>query len=172
MLIQLAYELMFQVPARTPMVLLLYTHPSRATSLRSPDWVRVEPNVPVREYTDTFGNRCGRLVAPPGRLRLWGATTVEDGGQPDPVLNGIPQQPVEELPPHLLAFLLSSRYCEVDRLTEVAWSLFGQTPLGSPRVQAVCNWVHNNVQFGYQFASPIKSAWDVYLGRTGVCRGL
>ncbi len=170
MLIRLGYELVFQVPTRTPMVLMLYTHPSRAASLRSHDWVRVEPNVPVSEYIDTFGNHCGRLVAPPGQLRLCGESTVDDSGQPDLVPSWLPQQPVEELPPDVLMFLLGSRYCEVDRLSEIAWSLFGHTPLGLPRVQAVCDWVHNNVQFGYQFASPIKSAWDVYLSRTGVCR--
>jgi transglutaminase-like putative cysteine protease len=170
MLIRLGYELVFRVPARTPMVLMLYTHPSLAASLRSPDWIHVEPDVPVGGFTDAFGNRCGRLVAPPGRLRLWGATTVEDSGRPDPVPAWAPQQPVEELPPDMLPFLLSSRYCEVDRLTDIAWSLFGQTPLGWPRVQAVCDWVHANVQFGYQFASPSKSAWDVYRGRAGVCR--
>ncbi|HKI31449.1 MAG TPA: transglutaminase family protein [Gemmataceae bacterium] len=170
MLIRLGYELVFQVPAPTPMVLMLYTHPSLAAALRSPDWVRVEPAVPVREYTDAFGNRCGRLVARPGRLRLWGETTIEDSGQPEPVPAWAPQQPVEELPPDLLTFLMGSRYCEVDRLTDVAWSLFGQTPLGWARVQAVCDWVHNNLQFGYGFANPSKSAWDVYRERAGVCR--
>ncbi len=172
MLIRVGYELVFQVPARTPMLLMLYTHPSRAASLREADRVHVEPDGPVREFTDAFGNRCGCLVAQPGRLRLWNTTLVEDSGRPDPVCPYAPQLPIEQLPPEALPFLLSSRYCEVDKLTEIAWSLFGHTPLGWARVQAVCDWVHANVQFGYQFASPFRSASDVYRERTGVCRDL
>ena len=172
MLIRLGYELVFQVPARTPMVLMLYTHPSRAAALRSADWIRVEPDAPVEIYTDAFGNYCGRLVAAAGKLRLWNATLIEDSGELDPVRSYAPQTPVEALPAAVLPFLLSSRYCEVDKLTDVAWSLFGQTQPGWPRVQAVCDWVHANVQFGYAFAHPSKSAFDVYQHRTGVCRDL
>ena len=172
MLIRLGYDLVFQVPARTPILLMLYTHPSRAASLRKADRVHVEPDGPVKEFTDVFGNRCGWLVAQSGQLRLWNTTLIEDSGDPDPVCAYAPQHPVEELPPEVLPFLLGSRYCEVDKLTDVAWSLFGQTQLGWPRVQAVCDWVHTNVQFGYLFTSLSKSAHDVYRERTGVCRDL
>jgi transglutaminase-like putative cysteine protease len=172
MLIRLGYELVFQVPARTPMVLMLYTHPSRAASLRTADWVRIEPDAPIEIYMDSFGNFCGRLVASPGRLRLWNTTLVEDSGEPDHVAWHSGQHAVEELPTAVLSFLLSSRYCEVDKLTDAAWSLFGQMPLGWARVQAVCDWVHENVQFGYQYASPFKSAFDVFQQRAGVCRDL
>jgi transglutaminase-like putative cysteine protease len=154
------------------MLLVLYTHPSRAASLREADQVYVEPGVTVEEFTDPFGNRCGRLVAPPGRLRLRNMTLIEDSGEIDEVRPFAQQQPVENLPPQELPYLLGSRYCDVDKLTDVAWSLFGQTQLGWPRVQAVCDWVHKNIQFGYQFASPFKSAHDVYQQRTGVCRDL
>src|SRR5437588_8132324 len=130
MLIRVGFELVFRVPARTPMVLILYIHPSRAASLREADQVHVEPGVPVEEFTDPYGNRCGRLVAPPGKLRLWNMTLVEDNGEPDEVRASALQQPVENLPPEVLPFLLGSRYCDVDKLTDVAWSLFGQTPLG------------------------------------------
>ncbi len=172
MLIRLGYELVFQVPARTPMVLMLYTHPSRAGSLRAGDWIRVEPDAAVEIYTDAFGNYCGRLVAAAGKLRLWNSTLIEDSGGLDPVRPYAPQTPVENLPAAVLPFLLGSRYCEVDKLTDVAWSLFGRTQPGWPRVQAVCDWVHANVQFGYAFANPSKSAANVYQQRTGVCRDL
>src|SRR5262245_31869734 len=170
MLIDLGYELVFDVPAPTPMLLLLYTHPSRAADLRGPDVVRAEPAVPIEEFLDGFGNRCGRILAPAGTLRLWGETLIEDSGQPDPVCPDASQHPVEELPSEVLPFLLSSRYCEVDGLSETAWELFGQTPLGWARVQAVCDWVHDNVRFGYPFARPTKTAQDVYNERQGVCR--
>ena len=172
MLIRLGYELVFQVPQRTPMVLMLYTHPSRADSLRTGDWIRVEPYAPIELFTDAFGNSCGRLVASPGKLRLWNMTVIEDSGEPDRVAWQAWQHSVEELPTAVLTFLMSSRYCEVDKLTDIAWSLFGQLPLGWPRVQAICDWVHKNVQFGYQFASPFKSASDVFQQRAGVCRDL
>ena len=170
MIIRIGYDLVFQVPARTPVLLVLYTHPSRAASLRDSDQIHVEPDVPVEVFTDPFGNRCARIVAPPGKLRLWNMTFVEDSGEPDEVRPSAQQQPVENLPPEVLPFLLGSRYCDVDKLTDVAWSIFGHTQLGWSRVQAVCDWVHKNVQFGYHFASPFKSAADVYQQRTGVCR--
>jgi transglutaminase-like putative cysteine protease len=170
MQIRLGYEMAFQVPASTPMLLMLYVHPSRAASLLERDRVMVEPDAPVREFADAFGNRCGWLIAPAGKVRLRNTTLIEVSGEPDLVRPDLPQQPVEELPPEMLPFLLGSRYCEVDRLTDAAWSLFGRTPPGWQRVQAVCDWVHANVQFGYEFANPFKSAADTYRERTGVCR--
>jgi transglutaminase-like putative cysteine protease len=170
MLIRLGYEIGFDLPAPTPMLLLLHVHPSRGATLRSPDQVRVEPPVPVEEFTDPFGNRCGRIAAPAGPLRLWNDTLVEDSGRPDPVCPEAAQHPVEQLPPEVLPFLLASRYCEVDRLSDIAWNLFGQAPLGWGRVQAVCDWVHDHVRFGYEFARPTKTAYDAYTERQGVCR--
>jgi transglutaminase-like putative cysteine protease len=170
MLIRLGYELVFDVPAPTPMLLLLYTHPSRADTLRRPDRLRVEPDIPVEEFTDCFGNRCGRILAAAGKLRLWNDTLVEDSGAPDPVRPEARQQAVQDLPAEVLPYLLASRYCEVDRLSDIAWQLFGQGPLGWGRVQAVCDWVHASVQFGYQFARPTKTAYEVYSERQGVCR--
>jgi transglutaminase-like putative cysteine protease len=170
MLIRLGYELVFNLAEPVPMLLLLYTHPSRAASLRQPDRVRTEPSVPVSEFIDWFGNRCGRVVAPAGRFRVWNDTVIEDSGEPDPVCPDAPQHAVEDLPAEALQFLLASRYCEVDELSEVAWQLFGTTPPGWARVQAVCDWVHDHVTFGYQHARPTKTAYDVYTERKGVCR--
>jgi transglutaminase-like putative cysteine protease len=170
MLIRLGYELVFHVPAPVPMQLMLYVHPSRADALRESDGVRTEPEVPVEEFRDSFGNRCGRILAPAGRMRLWGSTLVEDSGEPDPVAPDARQHAVEDLPVKTLPFLLASRYCEVDRLSDVAWNLFGDTPPGWARVQAVCDWVHGHVRFGYEHARATKSAFDTYTEGTGVCR--
>ena len=170
MLIRIGYELVFDVPAPTAFLALLFTHPSRAATLRRPDLLRVEPDVPVEEFTDWFGNRCARLLAPAGKLRLWNEGLVEDSGQPDPALPDAEQSPVENLPPETLRYLLASRYCEVDRLSDLAWELFGQTPPGWPRVQTICDWVHANVEFGYAYARSTKTAFDVYTERRGVCR--
>jgi transglutaminase-like putative cysteine protease len=170
MLIRLGYEMVFEAPVATPMLLLLYVHPSRAATLRRPDRVRSDPEIPVEEFLDGHGNRCGRIVAPAGTLRLCGDTLVEDSGEPDPVHAEAAQHTVEELPPEVLPFLLASRYCEVDRLSDTAWQLFGQAPTGWGRVQVVCDWVHNHIRFGYEFAQPTKTAHDVFTERRGVCR--
>jgi transglutaminase-like putative cysteine protease len=170
MIIRLGYDLIFENPAPTPMLLLLSTHPSRASSLLRPDRLIVEPQAQRDDFVDRFGNRCTRVVAPAGRVRFWSDALVEDSGQPDPIHLDAAQQTIDDLPPDVLPFLLASRYCEVDSLSEVAWGLFNNTPTGWERVQAICNWVHGNVRFGYAFARPTKTAGDVYAERTGVCR--
>jgi transglutaminase-like putative cysteine protease len=152
------------------MMLMLYVHPSRSRDIVRPEVVKAQPNLPIERFTDSFGNRCGRIVAPAGQLRLLGDGVVHDSGRIDEVNWNARQLPVEQLPPETLKYLLGSRYCEVDRLTDIAWSLFGSTPLGWGRVQAILNWVHSNVTFGYQYARPTKTAFDVYTERQGVCR--
>jgi len=170
MLIRLGFEIVFDVPAPVTIVAVLGTLPERDPSVRRAGGLKVEPGVPVREFSDAFGNRCQRFLAPAGRLRLWDDLIVEDSGGHDPVVPDARQVPVHELPDDVLAYLLPSRYCEVDRLVEVAWQLFGNTPEGWPRVKAVCDWVHNHVTFGYHFARPTKTAFDVYQEGNGVCR--
>ncbi len=152
------------------MVALLHVHPSRASQLLESDNLRVEPAVRVEDYYDSFGNRCSRFLAPQGTLRLWNSTLIKDSGEPDPVNPDARQLPVEQLPPETLRYLLNSRYCETDRLSDIASELFGHIPPGWARVQAVCDWVHAKVNFGYHFARATKSALDVYTERTGVCR--
>jgi transglutaminase-like putative cysteine protease len=74
------------------------------------------------------------------------------------------------VPSDVLQYLMASRYCEVDRMTQIAWDLFSATPPTWERVKAVMDWVHNNVEFGYPFARSTKTALDVYNERKGVCR--
>ena len=170
MLIRVGYDIEFELSAPTPMLTVLQVHPSRVADLRRPDDLHSEPDLPVSAYTDVFGNRCGRLYAPAGILRLHSDALVEDSGEPDPYEPDAIQHPVEELPTEVIQFLLGSRYCEVDRLSGIAWDLFGHTLPGWPRVQAICDWVHNHVRFDYQLTHPGKTALDVYNEATGVCR--
>jgi len=170
MLIKLGFNLAFDIPSPVPMLLMLYTHPSRAGHLLQPEFIHANPTMPIYNFTDGFGNRCGRIVAPAGELQLWHETVIRDSGLPDPVNPNAVQWEVANLPPETIKFLIGSRYCETDRLSDIAWSLFGGTPLGWARVQAVCDWVHNNVKFGYEFARSTKTAFDVYTERQGVCR--
>jgi transglutaminase-like putative cysteine protease len=156
--------------APVAMVALLNVHPSRTADLREPDILQLEPSVPIEMYRDCFGNVCCRFVAPAGTLRLYSSTLIEDSGQPDEVNLSARQLPVEELPAHLLQFLLPSRYCESDLLARVATDLFGHIEPGWNRVQAICDWVHSKVEFGYPHARPTKTALHVYIERLGVCR--
>jgi transglutaminase-like putative cysteine protease len=170
MLIKIGFDLQFEVASPTPMILLLFIHPSRRADLRSAERLVVHPDVPVTRYTDLFGNICGRILAPAGHVRLSLDGVIEDSGQPGRQALDVLQHRVEDLPDETLAFLLSSRYCEVDKLSDVAWKLFGATTPGWPRVQAICDWVHDHITFGYEFANPTKSAFEVYTEGKGVCR--
>jgi len=170
MLIRIGYDLIFDLAEPTPMVLMLYVHPSIAPRLTGPESVRIEPEIAIHDYIDGFGNRCARILAPAGKLRLWYDNFIQDSGVPEAPYFHAQQHNVEDLPDDALQFLLPSRYCEVDRLSDIAWALFGQSPRGWARVQAVCDWVHANVEFGYQYASSTKTAYDLFTERRGVCR--
>src|ERR1700680_3634484 len=170
MLIRLGFDIQFEIPSRVPMIALYHVHRSRHADLREPDEPRITPTVDIREYEDSFGNVCSRFVAPAGKLQLYNSTLIEDSGEPDLVSPQACQLPVEDLPTDVLRYLLASRYCEVDRFLDIAGNLFGNVQPGWPRVQAVCDWVQTNVTFGYQFASPTKTALDLYEDRRGVCR--
>ena len=170
MKIRLGYDMEFETPGDLAMVAMLYVHPSRLKDLREPDLLETSAGVVKDDYIDSFGNRCARLVIPAGRLHLHGSTLIEDSGLLDAEGWGAAEHPVAELPTHTLQFLLNSRYCEVDLLSPVAHDLFGFSAPGWPRVQAITQWVHDKVVFGYQFARPTKTALEVFTERRGVCR--
>lgn len=169
MRIRIGYEIRFQVPAPTPMHLLLHTYPNRYP-LPQGDELKVEPFTPYEIFIDQFGNRCTRLLAPEGTFALEGDGIVEVDGKPDLVDMDARELPTLELPHETLQFLHSSRYCEVDRLEDFAWKQFGQIPFGYRRVQAICDWVHNHIEFGYSHARNTMTAYDVFKERKGVCR--
>src|ERR1700704_3908620 len=150
------------------MVLMLNVHPSRATDLIKPDQLRTTPMLPLTRYADAFGNICTRLFAPKGELQLPTDARVADPGGPDVVEPAARQYEVAELPHDTLVFLLGSRYCETERLMNEAWSRFGKTPTGWPRVQAICDFVQSHVRFGYQHARATKTAAEVCVERRGV----
>jgi transglutaminase-like putative cysteine protease len=170
MLIRLAYDIQFEIPAEVAMVALLNVHPSRTSDLLEPDELQTEPKLSTTSYLDGFGNRCMRFVAPPGQLRLHNSTLIRDSGDLDQVNWFACEKAVGDLPNEILIFLLNSRYCEVDRFSRIAVELFGGFPPGWGRVQAICDWVHTRVEFNYQHARPTKTALDVYTERVGVCR--
>src|ERR1041384_3796753 len=168
--IRVGYELSFEVPRPTPMQLVLYVPPEQTSRLRHPQRIEIEPATPVEDFTDAFGNHAARILAPGGAVRARYDNAIEDSGRAEAPTAAAPAPPVHAMPPDCWPFLLASRYCEVDRLCAIAWDLFGATPDSWERVQAVLDWVHAHVTFGYPFARPTKSASDVYFERQGVCR--
>ena len=169
MRIHIGYDLRFQVPAPTPILLLLHVYPNQYLFAR-PEQLAISPNLPFDTFLDINGNSCVRLTAQPGTLALSSDAVVEVDGQPDVVNLSAMQHPIHELPINTLPFLFASRYCEVDRFTDFAWATFGNGPTGYQRVQAICSFVHNHIRFDYQTASPFKTAADVFNQRQGVCR--
>lgn len=170
MRMRLGCRLTFELPAQTPLILLLNTHYSRASDLERPDLLMTDPPVPIEAYRDGFGNWCNRLVAPAGRMTVSTDGVINDNGLSDPVDLSAQQHAVEQLPSELLKYLLPSRYCESDVLSDFAWRQFGATPLGWPRVQAVCDFVHNHLRFGYEHSRPTRTAVEGLNEGHGVCR--
>lgn len=170
MKIRIGYELIYDCPQPTPMILTLNVHFTRVSDMLVPDHLVADPPVPMSAYRDGFGNWCTRIVAPRGLLRLSTDAVVRDSGLPDTVVPEARQIPVEALPDDTLQFLLGSRYCETDRLSDIAWSLFGDAPTGWARVQAICDHVHGHIEFGYQHARSTRSAWEAFHEGVGVCR--
>jgi transglutaminase-like putative cysteine protease len=164
------YELIYSFPQPTPLILLVNVHSSRAADLIVPDDLVAEPFVPITTYCDGFGNRCQRLVAPEGRLRLTTDAVVADSGLPDEAPIDAGQDRIEDLPEDVLIFLLGSRYCETDLLSDTAWRLFAGITPGYSRVQAICDYVHRHISFDYQSARATRSAAEGFREGRGVCR--
>ncbi len=170
MQIHVGYELLYQCPKPTPMILTLNLHFTRASDVVIADHIITNPPVPITAYRDGFGNWCSRILAPPGDILISTSAIVNDTGLPDEVDTMAVQHAVEDLPAETLVFLLGSRYCETDRLSEAAWALFGDIPSGWPRVKAICDFVHSHITFGYQHARVTKTAYEAFYEHTGVCR--
>jgi transglutaminase-like putative cysteine protease len=170
MQIRVGFEIVYDCPQATPMILQLNVHQSREADLVAPESLTTDPPVPLEKYRDGFGNLCTRVVAPAGRFTVTTDSVINDTGDPDMVASDAAQVPVEQLPNEALVYLLGSRYCETDRLSPVAWDLFGDGPTGWARVQAVCDFVHRHIEFGYQHARRTRTALEAYEEKRGVCR--
>jgi transglutaminase-like putative cysteine protease len=170
MKLRAGYEISYECPQPTPMILTLSVHSSRMPDLLTPDLMRLDPPIPANSYRDGFGNTCHVIHAPAGRLTMSADFLIRDSGTPDDAAPDAWQQSLETLPVETLVYLLGSRYCETDRFITIAWSLFGKVPRGWPLVRAICDYVHGHIKFGYEHASPTKTAWDAYVERRGVCR--
>ncbi len=170
MLIRAGFNLAFECPGVTPMLLTIHVRPERQIEIREPEKLTVFPYVPYTTYRDQFGNICTRLDAPTGRLSLWNRFLIEDTGQPDAIPSEARQHPVNELPNDTLVYLLGSLYCDTHKLVETAWSLFEAVPPGWPRVKAIMTYTHDRIKFGYEHARAHRTASEAHEERVGVCR--
>ena len=170
MRIRAGYEIAYDCPSPTPMLLVLSVRPERLIDLATPQTMAVTPDVPVHAYTDQFGNICHRLLAPAGRITFASDFIINDTGAPDDLAPDAVQHPIEELPDDTLMFLLGSRYCETDYLMDTAWSLFGHIIGGGARVQAIVDYAHDRIEFGYHHARIDRTAHGAHVDQKGVCR--
>jgi len=170
MLIRFGYDITVSCLQDTSMICLLTLRDERRSDLRHPDEVVLTPAVPSRMYRDLFGNLCRRFEAPAGSLRIRGDGIVADSGLPDPVEPDAQETAIAALPDDTLIYLLGSRYCETDRLSQIAWDMFGHLQPGWSRVQAICDYVHGHIRFDYQNARYTRTAYDAWQEKTGVCR--
>ena len=170
MKLRVGYELNYDFPQPTPLIGMLNIHYSRIADLVEPDRIKIHPSVRISGYRDLFGNWCSRILAPAGAVKLSTEAIVNDSGLPDEIVPDAAQIPVELLPEEAIVFLLPSRFCDSDRLLDLAWSLFGKTKPGWERVQAICDFTHQRIQFGYHFARVTRTASEAYQEGQGVCR--
>ena len=169
MRLRVGCEFDYESAGPTPTVWQVRPRADRSQSLAFESW-GTSPELPWTSYSDAYGNVCDRLTLPLGRTVLRYDAHVEVPGLLDETDSEARQVPVELLPDEAMVFLLPSRFCLSDVLREPAWELFGATEPGWPRVAAVCDWAHENVQFQLGSSNPLTSALDIWQSRTGVCR--
>ncbi len=165
--LRVGYEIQYEFPQPTPVIMLLNIHFTRVSDLTTPDHIVVSPSVPISGYRDGFGNWCSRFLAPTGHVLISSDSVVRDTGRPDPVVSDTRQIAVEELPEEALVFLLASRFCDSDQLLDLAWTLFGANEPGWARVQAICDFAHQHITFGYEHARVTRTAFEAYQDRCG-----
>jgi len=168
--IEAGYDIAFNCPQQVPMVLMLSVHPSRQNDLLTEHRIKFSPSVASRNYVDAFGNLCTRLVAPPGMLKIHNRFIIADSGLPDGREPEAKQFEIDLLPDEAIVYLIGSRYCDTQKMSDLAWSLFGHIQCGWQRVQAVCDYVHERLEFGYHHARCDRTAAEAHEERTGVCR--
>jgi len=170
MRIKAGFRVSYECSQPTPMLLCLSVHPSRLPDLLTPQRLLFSPDIPAWDYVDGFGNICTRIVAPSGIITVSTAFEINDTGRPDFIPVDAVQHEIKDLPDDTLVYLLGSRYCETDRLSDIVWKLFAHTQPGCPRVHAILDFVHNHISFGYEHARSTMTAFDVFTEGKGVCR--
>ena len=167
---RVGYDFKYRFEQATPCIMLLNVHHTRFSDLEGPDHIQTDPSTKIAGYHDGFGNWCSRMTAPAGVVRIFATSIVRDSGRPDVHVSTAGQVPVDRLPDDTLVYLLASRFCESDTFLDATWQLVGKAKPGFDRVQAICDFVHNHIRFGYETARPTRTAAEAYRERVGVCR--
>jgi transglutaminase-like putative cysteine protease len=168
--IRAGYDIAFQCFQETPLILMLGIEQARQRDLLSEHRIRFSPDLRSHDYLDVVGNTCTRVVAPPGLIEIRNEFLLADSGRPDEVAPDARQIEVRDLPDDVLIYLLGSRYCDTQTLSDLAWSLFAGVASGWRRVQAICDYAHDRICFGYQHARCDRTASEGHSERIGVCR--
>ena len=149
-----------------PAVAIVEPHVSLRDAVIAERW----DGAPSVQYEDVYGNVCRRFVLPPGASSFAYEATVSVSAAPEKMPGPAEaQHRIEDLPSSLLHWLLPSRLCESDSLADRGWELFSAAPPGPARVQAVCDWVHDNIAYGVP-STPTTTAAEVLERRGGMCR--
>ncbi|HZL06402.1 MAG TPA: hypothetical protein VFE45_13470, partial [Coriobacteriia bacterium] len=154
-------EFRFDAPLAVPAVVLVRARSDGGVTVERETW-DVQPSASFSDLVDMYGNHARRVVVGAGKASLRYDAEVTTSPALDEVSPVAVQHRVEDLPGEILIYMLASRYCLSDMLSDAALNLFGTTPLGWERVQAVCNWVHDNVRFDYAASNPDATSVDVY----------
>ena len=169
MRIRVGCEFLFDAAVPVPTVVLVRARQDGGVMVEREMW-HVQPNASFSDLVDMYGNHARRVVIGAGKASLRYDAEVTTSAALDEVSPVAVQHRVEDLPGEILIYTLASRYCLSDVLSDAAVNLFGTTPLGWERVQAVCDWVHDNVRFDYAATRPDATSIDVFEARVGVCR--
>jgi transglutaminase-like putative cysteine protease len=173
MLISFGFDIALRLESEATVLFYLKLHPSRFHDLVSPEHFEIHPQYEFDEFLDNYGNRCGRVHCKPGTVRFTNRGIIRDSGELDPIDPNAQQEEIFKLPAEAMAYLLPSRYCESDsELASFAWEKFGSKQIGSERVQAICDFVHQHVEFDYAKARSNRTALETFHERVGVCRDL
>jgi transglutaminase-like putative cysteine protease len=170
MIIRAGYSIAFDFAVPTPLLLKLHVCPERRPDLLAPEKLTISPEVSARTYHDRFDNVCTRLVAPAGIVSFTNDFLIQDSGKPEVYPVGAEQHPVDELPDEVLMYLTGSRYCDTERLVDIAWDLFGGVEPGWRRVKAILDYTHGRLSLGFGHAHDNRTASEAYIERVGVGR--
>ena len=171
MRIRIGCRFAYDATSSTPAVVLAEPHGELHEDVLEERWAG-EPELHSSTYVDLYGNRCRRLELPEGVSTVSYDGLVEIDSDPEPMPGpDDPQHRIEDLPDHLLHWLLPSRYAESDLLSETAWELFGETAPGAERALAVTRWIHESVEYGVA-SLPTTSTLEIFERRGGMCRDM
>lgn len=170
MLVRFGYDITVTCDHDTPMITMMAARDELRDQIRQQSGVSTVPDVPTSVYRDLFGNACRRLVAPAGSFTFRSDSVIDLSPDADPVEPWLGQTAIADLPDEVVIYLLGSRYCETDRLSQFAWDRFGGIAPGHAQVQAVCDYVHNHIRFDYMNARVTRTAYEGWQEQTGVCR--